>query len=30
MNLLANKYLGIMFVELLVKLLFKKNVKISL
>lgn len=30
MNLLANKFLGIMFVELIVKLLFKKNVKISL
>jgi hypothetical protein len=30
MNLLANKYLGTMFVELFVKLLFKKNVKISL
>ncbi|AEW01567.1 hypothetical protein Niako_5330 [Niastella koreensis GR20-10] len=30
MILLMNKFLGIMFVELTVKLLFKKNVKISL
>lgn len=30
MKLLVFVFLGIMFVELLVKLLFKKNVKISL
>jgi hypothetical protein len=30
MNLLAIIFLGIMFVELLVKLLFKKNVKLVL